>query len=224
MRSSPSVLFVVLVGCAAGPRPVPSEATPAERLTLCETATLGAKAVASFEIDAQGVHQARFTGTLELTGSNALQLGAEGKFDREDVRVDLESMRGDINRSVTRGASVNSHHLAPAPALGEAVVVGLVRMGLLHNLVRLALDADVSNAEGGLREELKVDNVRAVGVEEVDGEKCHRVDYSLQVGPVKGDATLCIADATALPLQRRLVAHFAEGDLTATEHFKWKLK
>jgi hypothetical protein len=218
-------LTVLLAGCAAGPRAVPEKLTPAERLAFCEEATLGAKATASFEIDSEGSHQAHFSGTLELTGSNALQLGAEGKFDHEDVRVDLESMKGDINRSVTRGSSFNSHHRTAAPELREAVAVGLVRMGLLHSLALLVKDADLSNIDGGAKGVVKTLEVKEAGLERVDSEPCHRLDYSLLVDDrIKGEATLCVADLTGLPVQRRLVVHFDQGDLTDVEHYKWKLK
>ena len=217
--------LALVTGCTAGPRPVPSKLTPQERLAFCEEATLGAKAVGSFQIDAEGAHLAHLTGTLELTGSNALQIGAEGKFDREDVRLDLESMRGDINRSLTRGSAFNSHNRAAAPALKEAVVLGLVRMGLLHSLAELAGDADLSLIDGGARESIKTLEVKEAGAEEVDSEPCHRLDYSLLVNDrTRGDATLCISDLTGLPLQRRLVVHFDQGDMTDVEHFKWKLK
>jgi hypothetical protein len=214
-----------LAGCAAGPRPVPQGLGAADRLAFCEAATLAARAVGTFEVDAKGAHDAHLTGTLELTGGNALSLVAEGKFDREAVRVEFESMSGDINRTVTKGSAASAQHNAAQPALNEAVVVGLVRMGLLHNLALLMNDQMVSKAEGGVRDEVQAFDLRDAGPDTSAGLPCRRVDFSLHVGgKTTAEGGLCIDDATGLPLQHRVTVHFAEGDLTATERFTWKVK
>ncbi len=218
------VAAVVLAGCAAGPRPVPSSLAPAERLAFAEEVLLAARATAAFELNSEGAHDSHLTGTLELTGSNALQLVAEGKFDRDDVRVEMESLKGDINRSVTRGPSVTAHHAAPAPKLSEAICVSLVRQGLLHNVAMLVLDQPVDKGEGGVREELGAENLRDAGTEQVDGESCHRLKWTLLVeGKAVGETSLCVSDATGLPLAREATLQL-DRPMTHREHFTWTLK
>jgi hypothetical protein len=215
---------VLLAGCAAGPRPVPSSLSPAERLAFAEEAVLAARATAAFEINSEGAHDSHLTGTLELTGSNALQLVAEGKFDREDVRVEMESLKGDINRSVTRGPSVNAHHAAPAPKLNEAIGVTLVRQGLLHDVAMLVLDRPIDKAEGGVREAVVASNVREEGTEQVDGEACHRLKWTLVVeGQSVGETSLCVSDATGLPLAREATLQL-DRPMHHRERFTWTLK
>lgn len=218
-------LLLVLAGCAAGPRPVPQGVTAAERLAFSEAVTLAAKAVATFEVDSKGAHDSHLTGTLELTGTNALTLVAEGTFDKQAVRLEFTSMKGDIDRTVTKGAVASAQHNAAQPALNEAVVIGLVRMGLLHNLAMLVADQMVSKAGGGVREELQSLDAREAGPDTSGAEPCHRVDSTLQVGgQPMAQTSLCVADATGLPLQRRITVQFPEGEMTATERFTWKVK
>lgn len=219
------VLLLVGAGCAAGPRPVPQGVTAAERLAFSEAATLAAKAVATFQIDSQGAHTSHFTGTLELTGTNALTLVAEGTFDQQPVRLEFDSMKGDIDRTVTKGAVASAQHNLAQPALNEAVVIGLVRRGLLHSLAMLVADQMVSKAAGGVREELQALDPRDGGPDTSGGEACHRVDSTLQVGGQSMARTsLCVADATGLPLQRSITVQFPDGQMTATERFTWKMK
>jgi hypothetical protein len=220
----PALCGLLLAGCAAGPRPVPSALTPAERLAFAEEVVLAARATAAFELDSEGAHDSHLTGTLELTGSNALQLVAEGKFDREDVRVELESLKGDINRSVTRGPSVNAHHAAPASKLSEAIGVALVRQGLLHNVAMLVRDQPIDKAEGGVREAVVASNVHEVGTEQVDGEACHRLKWTLVVdGKPAGETSLCVSDATGLPLAREATLQL-DRPMHHRERFTWTLK
>lgn len=218
------LLALLATGCASGPRPVPRGATPAERLAFAEEVTLQARGVATFELDATGPQPAHFTGTLQLTGTNGLVLTADGRLGRDTVHLDLDSRQGDINRTVTRGNTASAQRNAPQPALHEALVVGLVRMGLLHNLVRLSGEQMVMNAEGGVRGQVVPLEVRDAGPDASGAEPCTRLEFQLQVGgTVTGDTSLCVSDATGLPLQRRVTVHFPEGDLTDVERFTWKL-
>lgn len=217
---------LLVTACASGPRPMPAGATAQERLERTEAALLGAKNLSgAFEIEATGQNASKFTGTLELAGGNALQLVSDGRFGGEDVHVELDSRSGDINRTVTKGASVNGHRDPPASALGEAIVVGLARMGLLHNLATLSMDKIIDHADGGVRDAVKALEAKDGAADQAAGEACHRVDYVLEVGGKRmGEASTCISDSTSLPLQRRTVVHFEGGDMIATETWRWTQK
>lgn len=220
-------LLTLLAGCASGPRPVPSSATAAERLALTESALLGAKGLTgTFEIDAKGANAAHLTGTLELIDGNALHLVAEGHFKSEAVQLEVDSRDPTgTGRITTKGPSVSSHRDPPATRLREAVSVALARMGLMHNLARLSMDEPLEKTEGGVTEWLKALDPKDGASETINGEACKRVEFALQVDGLRtGDASLCIADATALPLQRNLTVHFPTGDMTVSETFKWQMK
>lgn len=215
-----------LAGCASGPRPMPADLSPAERLAFSESVLQAARgASATFEVEATGSLTAKLSGTLQLVDANALSLTAEGTFAADPVRVELDSRSGDINRSLTKGASVSGQHEPPASALTEAVVLGLTRMGVLHNLARLVADEGIDRARGGAPGWVKALDVKEGGPDTAGGEACHRVDFSIEVaGERAGEASVCLSDATALPLHRRQTVHFDSGDMSVVETFHWTVK
>ena len=219
--------MTLLAGCASGPRPVPANASAADRLALAETALTGARHLTgTFEIDSKGENAAHLTGTLELVDGNALHLVAEGNFKSDPVQLELDSRdAAGIVRTTTKGASVSSHRDPPADKLREAVALGLARMGLLHNLALLSLDQPLEKTGGGLAEWVKPLAPKDGASDTVNGEPCKRVDFGIEIeGKNMGDASVCIADATGLPLQRSSTIHFPAGDMTLSETFKWEMK
>lgn len=225
MRPLLAVASATLVGCAAGPRPLPSGGTPGERLAACEEVVTNAAGLSgSFEIQSTGAHSAKLTGTLELQQKNALRLVADGTFDGAPVHLELDARSGELTRSSSKGASVASHH-GPVPAeLRAAISVGLVRMGLLHNLAQLSADEPVDFAEAGagVRDALQPLEPMDGGPDSVNGTPCKRVTYALAVkGTRRAEASVCLAEATSLPLERRQTVHFDQGDMSVTERFTW---
>jgi hypothetical protein len=221
------IVLTLLAGCASGPRPVPANATAADRLTLAETALTGGKHLTgTFEIDSKGENAAHLTGTLELIDGNAMHLVAEGNFKSDPVQLELDSRdSAGIVRTTTKGASVSSHRDPPADKLREAVALGLARMGLLHNLALLSQDQPFEKTGGGFGEWVKPLAPKDGATDTVNGEPCKRVDFGVQVeGKNMGEASVCIADATGLPLQRSSTIHFPGGDMTLSETFKWEMK
>jgi hypothetical protein len=221
------ILLSLLAGCASGPRPVPANATAADRLTLAETALTGARHLTgTFEINSKGENAAHLTGTLELIDGNAMHLVAEGNFKSDPVQLELDSRdEAGIVRTTTKGASVSSHRDPPADKLREAVALGLARMGLLHNLALLSMDQPFDKTGGGFSEWVKPLAPKDGASDTINGEPCKRVDFGVAVeGKNVGEASVCIADATGLPLQRSSTIHFPTGDMTLSETFKWEMK
>lgn len=216
--------LLLLAGCAAGPRAIPSETTAAERLKTSEDILTHAKNLnGTFELSSQGENAGTFKGSLTLLEENKLKLTAEGSFKGEYAYVELDSRDGAINRTSTRGAAANTHRDLPSPALREALAIGLMRMGLMHNVVTLSSDESVARREGGVDSWVKTGEPSPGGTDNVDGVACTRVDFSVLVeGHNMGNASLCIADATGLPIARTSTIHFPTGDMTLTEKFVWK--
>ena len=227
MKNPTIALFALLAGCASGPRPVPETATAVQRLSMAESALLdGKNLTGTFEIDSKGENAAHLTGTLELVEGNAMHLVAEGNFKSEPVQLEVDSRdpTGTL-RTTTKGPSVSSHRDPPAPKLREAVALGIARMGLLHNLALLAADQPMEKVEGGFGEWVKPTDPKDGASESINGEICRRVDFGIEVeGKNRGQASVCIAVATGLPLQRTQTVHFPEGEMTVIETFKWQMK
>lgn len=219
--------LILLGGCAVGPRPVPSSAKAIDRFSQAEDVMLtGKKLTATFELDSKGENAAHLTGTLELLEGNAMHLVAEGNFKSDPVQLELDSRDPTgTTRTTTKGPSVSSHRDPPASKLREAVTVGLSRMGLMHNLALLSLDQPLEKVEGGVTEWAKAIGVKDGASESINGEVCRRVEFDVQVdGTRMGEASVCIADSTGLPLQRNSTIHFPTGEMTLVETFKWKVQ
>ena len=57
------------------------------------------------------------------------------------------------------------------------------------------------------------------------GETCHRVEFTIEVNAApRGEASVCIADATGLPLHRTQTVRFEAGPMSVTETLTWKFK
>lgn len=215
--------WLLLVGCAAGPRAIPPGTTASARLkTAEEILTKADKLAGTFELTSQGENAGTFKGSLSLLDENRLKLTAEGTLKGEYAYVELDSRDGTINRASTRGPSAFTHRDLPAPALRQALALGLLRMGLMHAVVTLANDQSVDRREGGVDAWVKAGEPSPGGTDTVDGVACTRVDFNVLVeGTNRGTASLCIADATGLPVARTSTLHFSTGDLTLTEKFVW---
>jgi hypothetical protein len=218
---------LLVSACAGGPRPIPDSVVGADRLKASEESLLAAKNVSvKFEIESQGENPSKLTGTLRLYDGNALHLTAEGHFRSDQVQLLVDSRDpGGINRSLTRGPNATSHRDPPASKLKEAVVLGLVRMGLLHNLAMLSTDQAIDKAEGGFAEWVKPLAPSDGHSDVIKGVACRRVDFHIDVdGRDVGEASVCIADATGLPIHRKQTVHFPQGDMTVVESLTWELK
>src|SRR3954469_1637777 len=104
---------------------------------------------------------------------------------------------------------------ATTPELRDSLLIGLTRMGLLHNLVNFTRDRPPANVEGHVREALIPHDFakRKGGV----------IAYKLRVGNREmGDATIKIDPKTHFPVARTLTAHLDQGDMRVTETFQLK--
>jgi len=102
------------------------------------------------------------------------------------------------------------------PALRDAVLIGLTRMDLLHNVVNLAQGNPPDHAQGGVRESLQ-----AVKFRRAKG----GVSYVLDVdGRETGETTLFIDRKTRLPQSRHLTLHFPGGDMRVSESYRFPKK
>jgi hypothetical protein len=102
------------------------------------------------------------------------------------------------------------------PALRDAVVLGLSRMGLLHNVANLTQGLPPDHAGGGVREWLQ-----AVKFKRVRG----GVSYAIHIdGADHGETTLYIDSKTKLPRKRTAVIHFPNADMRVTETYRFPVK
>jgi hypothetical protein len=102
------------------------------------------------------------------------------------------------------------------PALRDAVVLGMTRIGLLHNVSNLAQGNGIDHADGGARDFITAEKFRRVK---------GGVSYLILVGGKEfGSATLLIDAKTKLPRKRTQVVHFPDGDMRVTETYRFPAK
>ncbi len=221
-----ALVLCLLAGCAGGPRKIPSSATAQERLAASEEVLRTAAGVtAALEIEAKGERSAFYKGTFQLLDGNRLLLSAEGTTEGTFTWVEFDTRdEGGVSRTVTLGPSASSHRDPPAPAARESLTLGLVRLGLFHHLSVLSKDAPLDNGHGGFDQRVKASEVQPGGGDVIDGAACTKVDFSVLVDGAKlGTASLCIADATGLPVSRASTLRLGGAEVTLTEKYVWQL-
>jgi hypothetical protein len=173
----------------------------------------------TFRIEATGAIEVALDGVLTL-GEEPGDPGESGEIEKLPVIV-LEA-RGQFAGAEydadfrQNGAMVwaGDTNYPPYPALREAVVIGMTRMGLLHNLARLIDEGVPDHAKGGVRDWVKVVAVRAPSPAEATG-RAYAFDIVVD-GVLSGEATLHLDDA-GRPARRVQTVHFEEGDMQVTE-------
>ena len=106
----------------------------------------------------------------------------------------------------------------PRPAgLAAALVVGLTRMGVLHNLAMLVGGAAPARAEGGVEDWVQTVDHRPLSPAPAEGEA---ICFGLRVeGEPSGEATLWL-DADGMPTRREQIVPFPEGEMRVVERYE----
>ena len=131
------IAVMVICACAPGDRrPAPAVTADdppdsvfhgLERRLLESTGTS-----IDFAITADRAHQANLAGNLTMEPGNRTYLHADGTFESDSFALRLVSNGTRMQKS---NGNASSDHDTPNQ-LNGAIVIGLTRMGLLHNLAR----------------------------------------------------------------------------------------
>jgi hypothetical protein len=122
---------------------------------------------------------------------------------------------------VTRGDSLvfgdaTEPATAPRPEhLREALVIGLTRMGILHNIARLTGDAAPDHADGGVAEWVVAERLRAADERQADA----GIEFDITVSGQPAGAAVLTTGSDGLPAIRRQTVHFPEGDMHIVERY-----
>jgi len=197
---------LALLGACATPPPQPP--VPAEFvLQSLEQQLLGAQEFTfAFHITAEGVVQADLQGVCSV-GPEDVALQATGEFATMPLRLAMISTPDKI-LGHTGGRPID---VARGPELREAVVLGLTRMGLLHNIAKLFSGAAPDHQEGGVAEWTQVEGVFA----RRDGTLAMRLIVDDEPA---GEAVLAL-DPDGLPSLRTQTVRFSTGTLEVTERY-----
>jgi hypothetical protein len=212
----PGLGFLIL--CAAGPALSACGGDPGREFAQLEQELLRRPELqVSFHITSQGAFAAELEGVLTLGAGSGTSLVAEGTFGDEPVTLSLSASEGQMS-----GGSQERTFQEPLPnGMREALVIGLTRMGLLHNLARLVAGSPPDRADGSVREWVQVRNVAwEPGRGDIPGSRGLRFDIWVG-GRAAGEGTLWLdVDGEGPPVLREQIVRFPGGEMRVTERYE----
>lgn len=191
---------------------------PAELMAQLESRLLSAKRVRiEARIESRGVVASTLSGRSELRERNRASVAWSGEFAGKPVDMGLESdgralelNRGDERRS------------EPSPRqCNRALLLGLTRMGLLHNLARLTALQAPDHAAAGVDQWVTLDAFRPTTFAqggELEGLMSFGFDLVV-AGQPSGSARLWLDPASGLPRRRAVTVRFPGGDMEVVETY-----
>jgi hypothetical protein len=230
------VLGLAAAGCAApepaGPASPPVVSGPTDAVTdspapprdlAAELAQLEARLLADgyavrYTVEAQGAARASIQGLLTV-GQDRVTLKADGSFADTPIAIALQS---DGERMRADGGKLRLD-LPTAPALAEALSVGLTRMGILHNIAVLMGGRAPDHAEGGVQTWVVARDFTAEPVDAGFEAPATGRPLSFEIVVAKeraGRATLFVDD-TDHPIVRHQVVDFPGGEMRVRETYDW---
>jgi hypothetical protein len=209
--------------CASSPAPVPhapvapAAVVPATALEALEQRLTTAH---SFRFHARlatsGRIESRFEGTVVAGAERRMRFALQGAFGGRDVDA-LFTCDGTRMRGGHRGQPFD---MDAAPGLREGIAVGFVRMGLTHDVARLAAGKTPDYVDGSASGHLEIVGASHAAGEPVRGAATEQWTWLLYVDHQKtADETLWLDARSGLPLKRRVVVHFPEGDMDVGEEY-----
>ena len=214
-RVALALVAAALGACAPAPAQAPAASDPLDAL---EQRLLSAHTIRIRPRVASGGSVAsHFSGTVVL---------GEGQRARIDMQGDMGARPTDLRlvcdgKTMRGGSREHPFEFDAPPALREGLVIAFVRMGLLHDLSLLSEGRAPAHLDGTVRSW-----VHAVGAlhspgEVVRGAPTEHWTWALQVaGGSKAEEEMWTDVTTGLPVRRRVVVHFPEGDMTDGEEYE----
>ncbi|MFT5142651.1 MAG: hypothetical protein ACI84D_001267 [Thalassolituus oleivorans] len=205
MRLLNFMFCATLLGCGA-----PTEDTVRGPFDALEARLLAAENVSfTFQVISEGVITGNLQGTVSASSSGALTIDAYGTFIERELQMQLVTT-ADSLRMVTNEMS---DAVARQDETFSAVVLGLTRMGIMHNLAQLSTVSPPDHGDVGMDDWVAVDNFGNAPVGEYTG-----MSFDLFVdGEKTSSAILAVEDG--LPVRRRQEVAFPGGSMIVTETY-----
>jgi outer membrane lipoprotein-sorting protein len=206
--------------CASSPAPATAPTPPLAPATALDALERRLSTAHSFRFHARlatsGRIESRFEGTVVAGADRRMRFALQGAFGGKDVDA-LFTCDGTRMRGGHRGQPFD---MDAAPGLREGIAVGFVRMGLTHDVARLAAGKTPDYIDGSARSHLEVVGAAHMPGEPVRGAATEQWTWLLYVDHQKAaDETLWLDARSGLPLKRRVVVHFPEGDMDVGEEY-----
>ncbi|MBT8132805.1 MAG: hypothetical protein KJO35_11085, partial [Gammaproteobacteria bacterium] len=188
----------------------------AQAMQRIEQALLSAKVLRiEYEIEATGVVEAKLSGDLLMQQPALAAIRASGDFNEAATDVRLvangERMKG--------GSEQRSFDEKMPVDLRNGLLLGLTRMGMLHNLAMLVSGAAPQGTDGSVQDWAQA---KVLNWQKRNNEKnTQSIAFLLDVGgEPAGEVVLTYDNESGLPVGRRQTVHFATGDMQVTERYR----
>ncbi len=164
--------------------------------------------ILAFEVTASGAVAADLKGSLMLKGNQEASLLVAGSFAGQ--AIDLMLLNSDTELQL---GPVDSPVSVETPdSLRESIIIGLTRMGVLHNIARLISGSPPDHSEGGVQEWVTTESA----IKSTDGRS---LSFNIVVdGQPSGAATLRL-DPFGMVVKREQTVEFPEGVMIVTENY-----
>lgn len=200
---------LLLLAIALAPM-ISCSVAPEVRVANSEARLLTANVVSmDYEIDASGAFEAEFHGKLELAGPSTT-LTFVGEFGGRPVRGKLEF---DGERLVVQSNEKRIEEMIDDPLhVRDAVVIGWMRMGLLHNLAQMAFVRPPDRCDGTVREWVRTEGHRRDGTEIV---------FDIIVDGTPSATGRLELDGDGLPQRRTQTVRFGDKEMRVVETYRF---
>jgi hypothetical protein len=206
-----AALLLPIAALAAGEDPVEKMAELENRLLSARRVTIEAR------LESRGVVESSLTGRTELRDRNRASAAYTGTFAGKAVDAELQS---DGRSLALRQGSERRSEAGPAES-NRALLIGLTRMGMLHNLARLGSLRAPDHAGGGVEQWLRLDSFRPTTYAQ-SGELEGLMSFGFELivaGVPSANVRLWLDPVTGLPRRREQVVRFDAGEMTVIERY-----
>jgi hypothetical protein len=205
-----SIVLFFSVACGSALAQSSQPADPAAVFQVLEKGLLAASAVIlDFHVIAEGVVEADLRGKLEIRSEQQTRLTASGRFGGQPVSLQLDA--DGEHYELDNGAGLA---MAMRPAyLEEAIIIGLTRMGILHNLARLVGGVPPDHSEGGAGEWVTVDSFTTGGADAAS------ISFDITVAEQPAGSASLEVDSQGNPVVRRQTVQFESGEMRVVERY-----
>ena len=158
-----------------------------------------------FTITSEGAVDSSLSGRLRYCDSK-LTLDVRGELFDKRVRLKMRSEDGEF--------FINDDPEEEPSHLDEALVVGFVRMGLLHNVIRLGGNLVPDHADGGVRNWVEVPVV---------GRNSDKMFFDIHLSGKKAGRAELHLDESELPVERNQTMYFGGEEMKVVERYEIRL-
>ncbi|TPV94286.1 MAG: hypothetical protein B7733_16060 [Myxococcales bacterium FL481] len=172
-----------------------------------------------FHVESTGAVASALEGKLALRPAQHADLVANGSFGGQTASATLSATAEQMSYASGRQDQVSLERPAD---LDGSLLIGMTRMGLLHNLAMLVGGRAPDHTDGTVDQWARVGSVAWGEPAPIDGRPSRALNFALTVdGEPSGHATLWIDKASGLPGRREQTVDFDGETMHVIEVYDW---